>query len=409
MLKRIYAIIMIFIVVMALSSCAPQNEQSAPDNSARHERVPNSSSGSQALGGSLEADNSEIAENSKPTEYENTSAIELKLSYPEMVLNVMHMDFIELDGKIVMAASLSGDYTGTWVELFDAASGNSLHYIYNDELTYTRKSLQIASTLTGDVMFLADEYQMYINVNDPTIERFSTQARPINDSNDYEIISWTSTMYPWEVGGWRFVSTAEGITASPSVAEDALPFTISAEEIKKHDELPIMNLDAPVFFDNLRVMNGGSTLVANIVSASGQLGSVGVFAINFYTGEQYWFTDLFEVMGGELDYINDYDLGVVGRESLHRIRLITGEHTVADLPSVAGWTDISYDYEKFAYTMQDENKSIVHLGDVGNPLFVSSGDRLYPEEMTENYVVIVDYIEGARKIYIAPWRDETAS
>ncbi len=408
MLKRMNAIIMLLTIVVVLSSCAPQNGQNTSDNNIRQERVssiPYASSSSQAIDSSPEAPNSEIITNNKPTEHENTSTIELKLSYPDMVLNVSYMDFIELDGKIVMAANLSGDYTGTWIELFDTVSGESLYYAYYDELTYIRKSLQIASTLTGDVLYLAGEHQMYLNVNDPTIEHLSTPARSINDSNDYEIISWTSTMYPWDVGGWKFTSTIDGITASPSVAEDAFAFTISAEEIKKHDELPIMNLDAPVYFDDLRVVNGGSTLVANIVSESGQLGSVGVFTINFYTGEQHWFTDLFEVMGGELDYIKDYDLGVVGRESLHRISLITGEHTVTDLPLVSGWSDVSYDYESFAYSAQDENKSIVHLGNPEKPLYVSSTDRLYPEEMTENYVVMVDYIEGARKLYIAPWRD----
>ncbi len=410
MVKKMCIKTMLLAVVLALSSCT-QNVQSTPEHNSNQEEATSSAQTVISVSKPQGNEHSEI--NGQPTSggesavYDDNNVVELKLENAAMVLNVSDMDFLEHDGKIVMAANLSGNNTGAWIELFDAASGNSLHHAHYEE-SYTSETLQIASSLEGDVAFIVGDHQMYLNVFDPTIEHPSTPSRSINDSNDYEIISWTSSMYPWEVGGWHFTSTGEGITASPHVAVDAFPFTVSAEEIRNHDELPIMNLEAPVYFDNLRLMNDGTVLVANIVSASGQLGSVGVFAINIYTGEQHWFTDMFEVMGGELDYINDYELGVIGMENLHRVSLVTGEHEISDLPEAEYRPYASYDYESFVYLLPGENESIVHLGNPSNPLYVNHSEDLYPIDMTENYVFMIDFFKGTRTIQIAPWRDNIA-
>ncbi len=411
MVKKISIKTMLLVAVLVLSSCA-QNVENTLDDSSHQERA---TDGAQTVVSASNPPNNEPREingqstsSVEPPADDNNNVVELKFADAAMVLNVSDTDFLEHNGRIVMAANLRGNYTGSWIELFDAASGKSLYHAHYAE-TYTGKTLRIASSIEGSVAFIVGDYQMYLNVFDPAIEYLSTSSRSINDSNDYEIISWTSSMYPWEVGGWSFTSTREGITASPHVSVDAFPFTVSAEEILNRDELPIMNLDAPAYFDDLRLMNDGTVLVATIISESGQLGSVGVFAINIYTGEQHWFTDVFEVMGGGLDYMNDHEIGVIGVENLHRISLVTWEHEISDLPAVDYWPYASYDYENFAYLLQVENENIVHLGDPNNPLYIKNSEDLYQIEMTENYVIIIDFINGARKIHIAPWRENIAN
>ena len=315
------------------------------------------------------------------------------------------------------AAGLAGLYT--WydggeeseylsaLEIFDPATGESLYF---HEIGAQALRMEAASFGACDMrVMMSDGAVWYLNSQNPEVKPYYfylpknlrgrllaayPNDRPVFRSFD----GGTGQGAVWAVvdeEGITWARRSKGATISNDVILENIPGEWLNES------------SPPPQFGEVRLMNGGSTLVATVVRPGGQIGEAGLFTYQISSGKMSWHFGMFQPVLADLRFLDDTHLVVAGQEEIFHLNIASGKESTTPSPKGIA-TSATPDYEHYVFTASQLNPdgtttAALYTEDPEKPLLsaTSGGDGLWVRGITPRYLIAAVGQEGGW--YLAQW------
>ncbi len=206
---------------------------------------------------------------------------------------------------------------------------------------------------------------------------------------------------------WWAVTNEDGIYLEPVEGNENSTIIISSDIILDNYEFNTSE-DYPMptpYFSDVKILNGGKTIVATIVSPMSQSGNVGIYTYNLETKEENFYTDVFSAMVANVNYYNDTTIIAHGYDFATVIKLDTNE--VSTLKTFEFTFYHTYDYENFFdFKIKDGKSSIamINIDNENNEILLKEFETEinYILGITENYIVVITNDNKISAIFYEP-------
>ena len=165
----------------------------------------------------------------------------------------------------------------------------------------------------------------------------------------------------------------------------------------------------PPQFGDVRLMNGGATLVATVVLPTSQMGTTGIFTYHIASKTMNWYFGMFKPMMADLRFVDDTHLLVAGDEEIWHLNVATGEESTTPSPENIA-ISLSPDYERYVFTSQtlnpDGTDTTALYTNYDEAPFVSAtggSEVLRAMGVTQTQVLFVVQQGGQETWHLAPW------
>ncbi len=187
---------------------------------------------------------------------------------------------------------------------------------------------------------------------------------------------------------WWVISNENGIYGYPLEGNSNQSFSISSSLIYDELNLEVIDDSKGAYFDDLRLMNNGGTLVATVVYPFAQSGNIAILTYDIASGESHWHQDVFSAMIAEVDYIDDDTIYARGFDTITDIDLTT--HQALERSAYDFTKHATYDYENYFYMIRTEEESQLYVINDESENLIYSINQLSAHivSVSENYVYV---------------------
>ena len=238
--------------------------------------------------------------------------------------------------------------------IFDTATGENLYF---KELGARALRMEAASFSACDMRVVMDDGAMwYLNSQSPDVKPYYFYLPKALRDRLLAPYPQDRPVFRGFDGGtgqgalWAVVDE-EGITWARRKAGETLANTMILENLPP--DLYSSTSPAPQFGD-VRLMNGGQTLVATVILPASQIGEAGIFTYHIASGAANWYFGMFRPMLADLRFLDDTRLCVAGDDEIFWLNVATGaESSTPSPPNIH--TAATPDYENFVFTHTEQN------------------------------------------------------
>ena len=312
-----------------------------------------------------------------------------------------------------LAALYGGEASA--LEIFSPETGESLYY---KDIGGQALRMQAASFAACDMrVVMADGAMWYLNSRNPDVKPYYFYLPTALRSRMLAPVRTDGPTIRGFDGGtgqgalWA-VADAEGLfwarRSSTGSVESSVILENLPEEIVPDKDDPFLR-EFPPQFGDVRLMNGGATLVATVVLPTSQIGNAGIFTYHIASKTMNWYFGMFKPMMADLRFVDDTHLLVAGDEEIWHLNVATGEESTTPAPENIS-TSLSLDYERYVFTSQTLNPDGTETSglytDYEETPFVSAtggSGVLRAAGATQSHVLFVLQQDGGQTWHLAPW------
>lgn len=295
------------------------------------------------------------------------------------------------------------------LEIFSPKTGESLYY---KEIGGQALRMEAASFAACDMrVVMADGAIWYLNSQNPDVKPYYFYLPTALRERILAPIRTDGPTIRGFDGGtgqgalWA-VADAEGLFWARRSSTGSVESSVILENLPA-DYTPDETF--PPQFGDVRLMNGGATLVATVVLPTSQIGNAGIFTYHMASKTMNWYFGMFKPMMADLRFVDDTHLLVAGDEEIWHLNVATGEESTTPSPENIN-TSLSPDYERYVFTSQTLNPDGTETSglytDYDETPFVSAtggNGVLRAAGVTQSHVLFILRQDGAETWHIAPW------
>lgn len=282
--------------------------------------------------------------------------------------------------------------------IFDTATGENLYF---KELGARALRMEAASFSACDMRVVMDDGAVwYVNSQSPDVKPYYFYLPKALRDRLLAPYPQDRPVFRGFDGGtgqgalWAVVDE-EGITWARRKAGGTLANTIILDNLPP--DLYSGDSPAPQFGD-VRLMNGGQTLVATVILPASQIGEAGIFTYHIASGAANWYFGMFRPMLADLRFLDDTRLCVAGDDEIFWLNVATGAESTTPSPANIH-TAATPDYESFVFTHTRQNPDgtetvTLTVNDSDTPLLAATAgpggeSALQAHGVTPRYLVVL--------------------